>query len=212
MLRTLSGVIAMFIRTLEVTGVGVAMRAMRNPLDSWDLGDTEDGYMGLADAALAKKLIKAGKSDRKFLRMINVSFDVKGPIYWWSEFDTYKVGVTRLSCSTMHTLGKRKLTHEDFEEGVVNHYVLEEINSIIGTTLDGDGKRSASVIRRLKMLLPSGFLQQATIATNYEAVINMYMDRRNHRLPEWSETFCGWVKSLPYMHWMLEAAERSNNG
>jgi len=197
----------MLIKTLGITAIGTAMHAMRNPLDSWAKGDTCGDVIGPADKELACKLIRAGRSDRKFLRIMTACFDVKAPIYWWSEFDTYKVGVTRLSCSTMHTLGKRPLTVNDFEEGVVLRSVLEEINIIIGRS-----ERDAATIRTLKMLLPSGFLQQATIYTNYEALLAMYMDRKHHRLPEWSKVFCGWVESLPEMSWILKAANRSNNG
>ena len=198
----------MKIELLELAGIGPAMKAMRNPMDSWAKGDSEFGLnakIGHEDLKLGTSLARAGRSHRKFLRMINVWFDVTAPIYWYSEFDTYKVGVTRLSCSTMHKLGTRTLTEADFEGGDVMFEVLHELNSRIN--IGKTSGRSASLTLELKRILPASYLQTSTVSTNYEALLNMYNDRCNHRLPEWREVFCPWVEKLYMMPEFIDATK-----
>ena len=209
----------------EVWGFDHALRGMRNPLESWNksdsgrcseidcnkcsqdkLGGTEcskigrwDFAIGRNDMELAQKLIKAGEPHRKFLRQIFVSVDITAPLYWWKEFDTYKVGTVANSTSTMHKLASTPITKEcfemdDFEDvsdidtfGFVsdwwdnNIYYLEELRQKYNETKD---KR---YWKELIRLLPESWLQTRTVTMNYENILNMVKCRQNHKLTEWSE-------------------------
>jgi hypothetical protein len=163
----------------------------------------EEHYIGPEDLALARKLIEAGGDHRKFLRFITVTCDFVLPRYVWQEVDTYKVGTVRNSCSTMNTLGKRRLEHRDFQNGLPDFF-LAELNRAVDEFQEsgkGTSKRAARVI--LKDLLPEGFLQRATFLMNYEVGFRMFFSRRKHRLPMWREgcdgSICEWIKSWPYM-------------
>jgi len=223
----------MKIENIEVHGFRAALRGMRNPMDSWDKSDSmfccyesyrgndletsipENPTIGLKDLELACKLIKSGSEHRKFLRQIQIWFDITIPRYVWQELDTYKVATVRNSCSTMHKLGIRDLIQDDFELPIPEKWLLK-LNEL------GNQFRNAKVIkdislmnqirREYKNLLPEGFLQKATYTMNYETALTMYFQRRNHRLPEWKEdekgSICSFIKSLPYMKDFIKAAEK----
>lgn len=160
------------------------------------------GYdMGEKDMELAKRLIKAGSPDRKFMRMIHVQADVTAPFYWWKEYDTYKVGTTANSCSTMHTIHKRDLTIDDFSHEHLIPVSLDCLNETIKTI---NTARQYFIDMKLKedwwqiiQLLPSSFNQMRTIDLDYETLFSIYHQRKNHKLDEW-HTFCNWILTLPY--------------
>lgn len=198
----------MKIENTEVTGWRAALRGMRNPMNSWHKADSiftiTPINIGPNDLQLSCDLVKAGGEHRKFLRMIHVSFDLTFPIYGWSEFDTYKIAVTRNSCSTMHKLGTRDLTLEDFEEQDVMPVVLAELNTL---GAEYRATKNFDLVRKMKSRLPAAFLQKATIDANYEVLMNMFFQRKAHRLPIWSgpEGVCAWIRTLPYMQIWLDA-------
>lgn len=190
-----------------VYNIDGALRGMRNPLSSWNKSDSEwrDGVfiIGKNDLELAKRLIAGGTEHRKFLRQVFISVDITAPIYWWSEFDTYKVGTTANSTSTMHTLAKKPITSDMFErdnpcvEGDEEYWQsvcaqLEQIRQKYNETGD------YAYFRALKQRLPTAFLQKRTVSLNYEVVLNMLRQRTHHRLREWSKDFVAWTKTLPY--------------
>ena len=224
------------IENVETMGWGGAIRGMRNAMNSWDKSDSkfchyscitkddsldeEDcnfmcasnfcrGFMqiGEADMKLCKNLIKAGSSDRKFMRMIHVQADVTAPLFWWKEADTYKVGTVANSCSTMHTLHKRDLTIDDFSH---EHLVSASLDCLNETIKTINTARQYFVDMKLKgdwwqmiQLLPSSFNQKRTIDLNYETLFSIYHQRKNHKLDEWRE-FCKWIETLPYMKEFLD--------
>ena len=208
----------------EVWGFEHAIRGMRNPLESWDKSDSYrniDIYkIGKNDLQLCKRLINAGTEHRKFLRQIFVSVDIEAPLYFWKEFDTYKIGTTANSCSTMHKLVDKPITKDCFEmtnfnncklKGVLfddlikvgYNYAIHEIwkglidtlETLRQTYLETKDKR---YWKELIRLLPESWLQKRTITLNYENVINMYKQRKNHKLTEWSKDFIEWCENLPY--------------
>lgn len=177
------------------------------------------GYdMGKADMELAKRLIKAGSPDRKFMRMIHVQADVTAPFYWWKEYDTYKVGTTANSCSTMHTIHKRELTIDDFshehllDDGYITHgdyCYLSSINCLREQVHTLNMFREKYLETKDKkywwqiiQLLPSSFNQMRTIDLDYETLFSIYHQRKNHKLDEWHQ-FCEWIEDLPYMREFL---------
>lgn len=230
----------------EVFNFGGALRGMRNPMNSWDKGDS--GYVptdndplnfrtvvGSNDLKLAQTLIKAGSEHRKFLRQIFVSVDITAPLYWWKEFDTYKVGTTVSSTSTMHKLASTPITKDCFEmddfEAVQLHCYPNvgtfEVEDIWEKHIENCEKlRLAYVATKNKLfwkelvrLLPESWLQKRTVTMSYENILNMYMQRKNHKLNEWSgkddsskPTFCSWVLSLPYAkEFFIEPFEGGEN-
>lgn len=205
-----------------------ALRGMRNPLNSWDKSDSFIGcgevgknggtyeypycgelcdnechfVIGENDLDLAQRLIKAGSDHRKFLRQIFVSVDITAPLYWWKEFDTYKVGTVANSCSTMHTIHKRDLTLDDFSHDYMTDYATICLMDFIDTL---NHLRSVYVKHGTKdywysliQLLPSSFNQKRTVTLNYENLRNIYGSRNNHKLDEWSVGFMEWIDTLPY--------------
>ena len=180
---------------------------------------TVDSFIiGKTDLALCKKLIKAGSEHRKFLRMIHVQADVIAPRYWWAEADKYKF-IEANSSSTMHLITKRHLHLSDFShdcnsDGTGLFSFTEElakviviINDLIDGYNESEEQRMKNIyFRCIKQLLPESYNQLRTIDTNYECLLSIYHQRRNHRLTEWRE-FCDWIKSLPYMEEFLEVAE-----
>ena len=229
------------IEDVEVMGMRKAIKGMRNAMNSWDKSDsyfllqcsqyagckkTEDYRIGEADMDLAKRLIKAGSSDRKFMRMIHVQADVTAPLYLWKEFSTYKVGTTTNSCSTMHTLHKRDLTLDDFSHEHLSERSLEFLQNLI----DEINRNRSLYVKGFKgvpgdnacdikpydkaywwqmiQLLPSSFNQMRTIDLNYETLFNIYFQRRHHKLDEW-HTFCKWIETLPYMKEFLGLDEQT---
>lgn len=195
---------------LENTGVfnfDGAIRGMRNPLNSWNKSDSygdmvnQHFVIGENDLSLMKKLIKAGSEHRKFLRQIFVSVDITAPLYWWKEFDTYKVGTVADSCSTMHKIADKEFILEDFScEHLmeVNEESLRVLIRVLNWNRDmfletEDKKYWWQLIQ----LLPSSYNQRRTVTLNYEVLLAIYKQRRNHKLDE-RRTFCDWIKGLPY--------------
>ena len=198
----------MKITNTEVYGISASLRGMRNPLNSWHLQDTEKDVIGENDLGLAKRLIKAGNEHCKFLRQIQVWADFDMPLYWWSEFDTYKFN-TKNSCSTMHKLfnAKKEIELSDFvfseEDKVTLAFIVSELNSLRRRYLE---VKDVNYLIRGKRLLPSSFKQKRTVNTNYAELMNIYNQRKHHRLKEeWQEVFCKWCESLPYFVEFLKA-------
>lgn len=197
----------------QVWGFEHAIRGMRNPLNSWDRSDSKyvDGeyVLGENDLGLAKRLISGGTEHRKFLRQVMISVDITAPLYWWKEFDTYKVGTTANSTSTMHKLATTPITLECFEiddykanvcggNFVVGDFVEGMIGNLEGLRVKYLETKDKALWKELIRWLPESWLQTRTVTLNYENAINMYRQRKSHKLSEWSDSFIDWVKSLPY--------------
>lgn len=216
----------------EVIGWEAAIRGMRNPLNSWDKSDSgwdvfiptcdknyitvmsetfSDYEIGPNDKDLMKRLRNAGTDHRKFMRMIAVYVDITAPLYWWKEFDTYKVGTVANSCSTMHKIADKEFERDDF-----SHDHLGEDVNVDGSDLNISLDCLDQTIRVLNtarawyletkdknywwqmiQLLPSSYNQRRTVMLNYEVLANMYRSRKNHKLDEWHD-LCDWARSLPY--------------
>jgi len=206
----------------EVYGWEAAIRGMRNPMNSWAKSDsncTNSVYIGADDLNLMRRLSKAGDDHSKFLRMINVTVDITAPLYWWKEFDTYKIGTVANSCSTMHTITNKEFTIDDFSH---EHLVFGDMKTEL---LDINGKDTNILVSPKSMLkiiigclnnyrdkyletkdkaywwqiiqlLPSSYNQKRTIQLNYQVLGRMYKARCNHKLDEWRD-FCDWIKELP---------------
>lgn len=183
-----------------------AMRGARNPLNSWAKSDSyydENGnyILGENDLGLAKGLAKAGSDHRKYLRQIFVSVDITAPLYWWKEFDTYKVGTVANSCSTMHKIHSKKFERDDFSCDRMTDIALTCLDNVI-TVLEERRLKFVETKDRtywddMIQLLPTSYNQMRTCTLNYENLINIYYARRNHKLPEWHD-FCTWTSHLPY--------------
>ena len=218
----------MKITNTEVYGFEAALRGMRSPMNSWHLQDTkrmlgikgkyndfknndlsyEAIVIGPNDMNLAKRLIKAGNEHCKFLRQIQVWADFDMPLYWWSEFGTYRFN-TKNSCSTMHKLfnAKKEITLDDFvyskEDINTLNFIISELNSLRQKYLE---TKDFNYVIRGKRLLPTSYKQKRTVNTNYAELINIYNQRKNHRLKEeWQDVFCKWCEELPYFKEFLEA-------
>lgn len=227
------------IENWEILGWEHAIRGMRNPMNSWEKSDSgfcdtigdkygniikpENYRVGPNDYDLMKRLRNAGTDHRKFMRMITVYLDITAPLYWWKEFDTYKVGTVANSCSTMHKIHAKEFTLEDFScehlleskdvdvpdnsccnwnwEGcgiIAPIDILEETISMLNTArkmfLETNNKK---YWWQMIQLLPTSYNQKRTVMLNYEVLANIYKSRRNHKLDEW-HTFCDWIEELPY--------------
>ena len=216
------------IENVDVVGWESAIRGMRNPMNSWDKSDSEfnvscrvcksehyrnkcdnclysDGnsLLGNNDLALMKNLVAAGTDHSKFMRMIGVTCDITVPMFWWSEYDTYKVGTVRNSCSKMHTIHIKPFDIDDFtHEGCDKipaaidtlMYVVGECEHLRKLYNDTEQKK---YWRAIIELLPESFNMRATVQLNYAVLRNMYHSRKNHRLDEWHD-FCRWIENLPY--------------
>ncbi len=190
----------------SVYNIGRAIYSARNPMDSWDKSDTDidKNILGENDLKLAQKLISGGTEHRKFLRQIFVSVDITAPRYWWSEMDTYKIGTTANSCSTMHKLKDYPITLNMFEVdahffGTVDmDYWNNTIDYLEGLRQTYNKTKDYTIFRLLKQALPESFLQKRTVTLNYEVVRTMYQQRKHHKLKEWSINFVEWVNTLPY--------------
>lgn len=215
----------------QVFNIEGALRGMRNPMDSWDKSDSHlcdyyedciikssamcgndmvdyDCYIiGEKDLNLAQKLIKAGGEHRKFLRQIFISVDISAPRFWWSEFETYKIGTVSNSCSTMHKLSSYPITNDMFEYEALDdfdeEYWFYTIKYLENLRLKYIETKDYSYFRRLKQVLPESFIQKRTITMNYENVLNIIHQRKNHSLKEWSKDFIEWTKELPYAEELL---------
>ena len=194
----------------EVLGWEAAIRGMRNPLNSWHLSDTTFGLgedfsndmkIGEKDFDLMTRLRNAGTDHRKFMRMITVYVDITAPLYWWKEFDTYKVGTVANSCSTMHKIHAKAFTLDDFSH---EHLTDRSIRCLENTIYTLNMWRDYFVEDKAKkdwwqmiQLLPSSYNQKRTVLMNYEVLANIYKSRKNHKLDEWHD-FCRWIEALPY--------------
>ena len=229
------------IENVDVMGWEAAIRGMRNPMNSWEKSDSSfwppidittsrdinsghypkyskpETYIGPNDLDLMKRLCNAGTDHRKFMRMITVYLDITAPLYWWKEFDTYKVGTVANSCSTMHKIADKEFTLDDFSH---EHLTIKQSTDILKETVDAlnvfrdvylnggilryengnmrcFGKNDKEIWWQMIQLLPSSYNQRRTIMLNYEVLTNIYKSRRNHKLDEW-HTFCDWIEELPY--------------
>lgn len=213
------------IENTEVLGWEHAIRGMRNPKNSWEKSDSErkyenirdsEGYLviGPNDFDLMTRLRNAGTDHRKFMRMITVYLDITAPLYWWKEFDTYKVGTVANSCSTMHKIADKEFTFDDFShEKLINSACMEIQEQhitwspvqVLATTIGCLNAYRELYLKtkdkrywwQMIQLLPSSYNQKRTVMLNYEVLANIYKSRRNHKLDEW-HTFCDWIESLPY--------------
>jgi hypothetical protein len=248
------------IENVEVTGWEAAIRGMRNPMNSWELSDSTlckggDGFedcrvsitgecprldgdfsnnvfcIGESDFSLMMRLRNAGTDHRKFMRMITVYFDITAPLYWWKEFDTYKVGTVANSCSTMHKIAAKEFTFDDFShEKLINsmcmeiqeqHIRLSPIQTLATTIECLNAYRDLYLQTKDKkywwqliQLLPSSYNQRRTVMLNYEVLANIYKSRRHHKLDEW-HTFCDWAETLPYaslINVVIASTPREENG
>ena len=223
------------IENVEVMGWEHAIRGMRNPKNSWDKSDTvygtywgdidghkcfdNDGFtLGNNDFDLMKRLRDAGTDHRKYMRMITVYLDITAPLYWWKEFDTYKVGTVANSCSTMHKIHAKEFTMDDFSN---EHLVLWDVDNNVhipmGCLQDTINVLNACREKYLEtkdkmywwqmiQLLPTSYNQKRTVMLNYEVLANMYKSRKHHKLDEW-RNFCEWVKQLPYSELIIGREE-----
>ena len=238
------------IEETETYGWKAAIRGMRNPKNSWDKSDSgicykevachscnenrnncaynleHDGFViGDNDIELMHRLCAAGSDNRKFMRMIVVYCDITAPLYWWKEFDTYKVGTVANSCSTMHTIHAKEFNDDDFSQ---KHLITRETPLIEGgdqveppngTWLMHRTIQTLNQYRELYLetkdkkywwqmiqLLPSSYNQKRTVLLNYEVLTNMYNSRRNHKLDEWRD-FCDWIKSLPHSEFITKQTD-----
>ena len=193
----------------EVLGWAAAIRGMRNPMNSWEKSDSSPLRIGPNDMALMEKLSAAGSDHAKYLRMINVTCDILAPLYWWKEFDTYKVGTVANSCSTMHKIHAKEFTLDDFshehlynewEEKRAFKYCLETVIAHLNLARE---KYIETGVKgywwQMIQLLPSSYNQLRTVQLNYQVLKNIYHARKEHKLHEW-HTFCDWIESLPLSH------------
>lgn len=236
----------------EVMGWEAAIRGMRNPMNSWENSDSgicfdtvachtcradrnhcksrmenKEFVVGYDDMNLMTRLRNSGTDHRKFMRMIAVYVDITAPLYWWKEFDTYKVGTVANSCSTMHKIAEKEFTIEDFScehlfniksdepspkiEGIACtstgilmlvitalNYYREYYLSLVKQNVPGSDAKAKDIWWQMIQLLPSSYNQKRTVMLNYEVLANIYKSRKNHKLDEWSVGFMDWIKSLPY--------------
>lgn len=190
---------------IEVWGIKHAIRGMRNPLNSWERSDTVfDGdkmCLGENDIDLMTRLIRGGAPHRKFLRQIFVSVDITAPLYWWKEFDTYKVGTTANSCSTMHKIHAKEFELEDFSTEHLSSLSLSALRNLIDVmNLEREhyiACKDKDCWWQMIQLLPTSYNQKRTVTMTYENLLNMLEYRRCHKLDEW-RMFCDWILTLPY--------------
>lgn len=244
------------IENAEVFGWLAAIRGMRNPMNSWDKSDSHeclcriidhdcemeeydhepakecnngkfDFCLGKNDFSLMQKLTRSGPDHGKFLRMVNVTLDIIAPLYWWKEFDTYKVGTVANSCSTMHKIAAKEFSLDDFShehlfpwniavlEAIIDRLNKERLAYLEGITADKAGEifitpaKSKDVWWQMIQLLPSSYNQRRTIQLNYEVLRRIYHARKNHKLDEW-RTFCAWAEGLPYFREICIGEDENN--
>lgn len=198
------------IENVDIYGWEAAIRGMRNPMNSWDKSDTKYfdkcgvfkvPQVGSNDLKLMKALAKAGSDHGKFLRFINVTLDVTAPLYWWKEFDTYKVGTVANSCSTMHCVHKKEFTSDDFSTEHLHDVWLNDFYCLLWSLNHAREKfletKDKDYWWQMIQLLPSSYNQKRTVQLNYQVLKQMYFARRHHKLDEW-HVLCDWMESLPY--------------
>ena len=225
------------IENTEIVGWEAAIRGMRNPLNSWEKSDSVKCYanancpgicknnvsgicIGPNDYDLMTRLRNAGTDHRKFMRMITVYVDITAPLYWWKEFDTYKVGTVANSCSTMHKIHAKEFTLDDFSHehllihantynGYVPYSILESVIGALNEFRDLYLEtKNKAYWWQLIQLLPSSYNQRRTVMLNYEVLANIYKSRRNHKLDEW-HVFCEWIENLPYSKLITDGGAES---
>lgn len=188
-----------------------AIRGARNPKNSWDRIDSyydkqNNIHIGPNDLKMLTTLCKAGNDHRKFMRQIFVSVDITAPLYWWKEFDTYKVGTTANSTSTMHKIHSKPISLEDFSIDYMNTSDLDVFNKYINyleqLRLSYIETKDKNTWERLIQMLPTNYNQMRTISCSYENLVNMYHARKSHKLQEW-RTLCKWISELPYAHELI---------
>ena len=194
------------IENVEIFGYKAAIRGMRNPMNSWSKSDSNADLIGQNDEQLMLALAKAPE-ERKYLRMIHVQFDVTAPLYWWKEFDTYKVGTVANSCSTMHKIHAKEFTVNDFslehllsENTVYFGKTLERLNNARRKFLDTKDKK---YWWQMIQLLPTSYNQRRTIDLNFEVLLKQYRERKNHKLDEW-HIYCDWIKEITLLNEIIK--------
>lgn len=223
------------IENTEVLGWDAAIRGMRNPKNSWkksdsqfvrdpdygcfgvcpcaELVDCDCCHVGPNDLKLMTTLRNAGTDHRKFMRMITVYLDITAPLYWWKEFDTYKVGTVANSCSTMHKIAAKEFTLDDFSHehlGYQSIRVLKDTIKVMNDFREEFIKDHEKVNWwQMIQLLPSSYNQKRTVMLNYEVLANIYKSRRHHKLDEW-HTLCDWIESLPYSELITGKEEKAD--
>lgn len=194
------------VERISVMNMENAIRGARNPLNSWARMDStydERGnfILGENDLSLAMRLAKAGSDHRKFLRQIIVSMDITAPLYWWKEFDTYKVGTVANSCSTMHKIQSKEFTRSDFSHDRLTPDALAVLDTVIAylesQRVKYNETKEKCYWHNMIQMLPSSYNQMRTVTLNYEVLINIYYARCNHKLAEW-HTLCDAIRALPY--------------
>lgn len=238
------------IENVEVAGWEAAIRGMRNPKNSWAKSDSHWDYVnqgpeyltvahfddadfniGPNDKKLMSTLRNAGTDHRKFMRMITVYLDITAPLYWWKEFDTYKVGTVANSCSTMHKIAAKEFTLEDFScehlcddelellKEIINRlnmnrivFIAKDYKRVDQYSVMSDecyAKYKKKLWWQMIQLLPSSYNQKRTVMLNYEVLANIYKSRRHHKLDEW-HTLCDWIESLPYSELITGKEEKAD--
>jgi len=206
------------VENVNIQGWESALRGMRNPMNSWDKADTVycgdfNPEIGENDLGLMKRLSNAGTDHAKYERFIDVTCDITAPLYWWKGFDTYRAGVEKNSCSTMHKIQAKEFTLEDFSCEHLTGLSIHELKNVIETLntyreqfINFDPEKSTLPQKKywwqMIQLLPSSYNQKRTCKISYQALKNMYYARRNHKLDEW-HTFCEWAETLPYFKEIL---------
>ena len=199
------------VERISVMNMENAIRGARNPMNSWARMDSyydEKGnfVLGENDLSLASRLAAAGSDHRKFLRQIIVSMDITAPLYWWKEFDTYKVGTVANSCSTMHKIQAKEFSRDDFSCDRMTDEALAVLDSVIAfleaERVKFNETKEKAPWHNMIQLLPSSFNQMRTVSLNYEVLINVYYARRHHKLAEW-HTLCEAIESLPYANELI---------
>lgn len=191
--------------TNDVWGFEWAFKGMRNPMNSWDKSDSNWLFqeIGENDLALARKLINAGSEHRKFLRQIYVSVDITAPLYWWKEFDTYKVGTVANSCSTMHKIHAKEFTLDDFSCEHLSPPAISNLKSTIKCINDYREEFLKDSEKhnwwQIIQLLPSSYNQTRTVTMTYENIYTMRQQRKGHKLDEWRIDFFNWSDELPHL-------------
>ena len=204
------------IENVEIFGYIAAIRGMRNPMNSWSKSDSNADLIGQNDEQLMLALAKAPE-ERKYLRMIHVQFDVTAPLYWWKEFDTYKVGTVANSCSTMHKIADKEFTLKDFscehlEGRALNTLedMVDELNywrdyylAIKKQNVVGADTKAKDIWWQMIQLLPSSYNQRRTIDLNFEVLLKQYRERKNHKLDEW-HIYCDWIKEIALLNEIIK--------
>ena len=207
------------VERISVVNMENAIRGARNPMNSWAkmdsyYNDKGEYVLGENDLALASKLAVAGSDHRKFLRQIIVSMDITAPLYWWKEFDTYKVGTVANFTSTMHKIQAKEFSREDFSCDRLTDDALDVLDSLIayleGERVKFNETKDRAYWHNMIQLLPSSFNQMRTVSMNYEVLINIYYARKSHKLAEW-HTLCEAIEKLPYADKLILVKEIKNN-